>query len=112
MGHHRARVAHRGREYHLGYFDTPFESKLAKAVATKLLRHLERIKPHPQPPSLEIITKLSNMGAFDSDPEIMLHAARALFFRYKMVKGMKHVKGYGDLDEVLEAGVDAAAFRF
>mgnify|MGYP001178468915 CR=1 FL=1 len=105
MGHHRARVAHRGREYHLGYFDTQFEVKLSKLVALKLLRHLERIKPHPQPPSLEVITKLANMGAFDGDPEIMLHAARALFFRSRMVKGMKHTRGYGVLDEVIEPGV-------
>jgi hypothetical protein len=106
MGHHRARVAHRGREYHLGYYNTQFEVCLAKLVATKLLRHLERTKPEARPPSLEVVAKLANMGAFDGDPEIMRHAALTLHFRYKMVKGMKHrPRGYGVLDEVVEAGV-------
>tara|TARA_Y100001949_G_C15703195_1_gene207598 strand:+ start:27 stop:392 length:366 start_codon:yes stop_codon:yes gene_type:complete len=98
MGHHRARANHRGREYHLGYYDTQFEVALAKRVAMKLLRHLERTKPVARPPSLEIIGKLVNMGAFDGDPEIMRHAALALHFRYTMVKGMKHAQSFGVLD--------------
>ncbi len=113
MGHHRARINHRGRAYHLGYYDTQFEVILAKRVATKLLRHLERTKPAARPPSLEIIAKLANMGAFDGDPEIMRHAALALHFRYTMVKGMKHSdRGWGDLDIEVDPDIeDLSDFR-
>ena len=113
MGHHRARINHRGRAYHLGYYDTQFEVILAKRVATKLLRHLERTKPAARPPSLEIIAKLANMGAFDCDPEILRHAALALHFRYTMVKGMKHSdRGWGDLDIEVDPDIeDLSDFR-
>ena len=98
MDHHRARGQHRGREYHLGYYDTQFEVDCAKVVALKLLRHLEQTKPAARPPSLEVIFKLTNMGAFDGDPVAMRRAALTLHSRHKMVQGMKSTRGYGDLD--------------
>jgi|TARA_Y100001949_G_scaffold166403_1_gene163040 hypothetical protein len=93
MGHHRARIEHRGRAYHLGYYDTKFEVSLAKRVAAKLLRHLERTKPEARPPALEVIARLANMGTFDGDVEVMRLAALTLASRYNMVTGMKHRPG-------------------
>lgn len=98
MGNHRARVQYRGREYHLGYYDTQFEVDCAKVVALKLLRHLEQTKPAARPPSLETVSKLTTMGAFDGDPAAMRDAALTLHFRHKMMQGMRRTRGYGDLD--------------
>ena len=99
MGNHRARVQHRGREYHLGYYDTQFEVDCAKVVALKLLRHLEQTKPAARPPSLEVIFKLTNMGAFDGDPVAMRDAALTLHFRHKMMQGRKRTRGNVDVKD-------------
>ena len=107
MSKQRARITYRGREHHLGYFDTQFEADCAKAVALKLLLRLERTKPAARPPSLDIVSKLVTMGTFDGDPETMRQAALALHFRYTMVKGMKHnTRGWGDNDMEVDPDIE------
>ena len=110
MGHHRARVKHRGRSYHLGYYTTMGKVEQAKDVALRLLRHLERTKPEARPPSMEVIAKLTNMGAFDGDPEIMRLAALALSGRYNMVLKCRPKHGWGEYEYEVPEGIHDITF--
>jgi hypothetical protein len=93
----RARVERRGKEYHLGRFQTKKEVDAAKEAATRVLDRIDAdqpapVKPRPPTiPSLKVITQLVEMGVYDRNDEGILALIKKLMKRHDMVSdGVQH----------------------
>jgi hypothetical protein len=102
MSKHRSRIAFRGQEYHLGYFDTPEEARLVKDAVSQFLKSRA-----PGPPSLHSVCRLVNMGIYDGDITSLRMGSFTLAKRAKMVTDMARAKGspYGSITADSEAGI-------
>jgi len=93
MSKHRSRLTFHGREYHLGYFDTPEEARLVKDAVSQFLR-----SKAPGPPSLHFVCRAVNMGVYDGDIASLHLGSITLANRAKMVasstKSMGSPYGY------------------
>lgn len=99
---HRSRLTFRGREYHLGYFDTPEEARLVKDAVSQFLKSRA-----PGPPSLHFVCRAVNMGVYDRDITSLHLGSITLAKRAKMVASRTKSIGspYGYITAESEAQV-------
>ena len=99
---HRSRLTFRGREYHLGYYDTPEEALLVKDAVAQFLKSRA-----PGPPSLHFVCRAVNMGVYDRDITALHLGSLTLAKRAKMVASRTKSTGspYGYITAESEAQV-------
>ena len=96
---HRSRVTFRGREHHIGYYDTPEEARLAKEAVAQFLTKIASTRSTPTPPNLHDVCRLVNMGVYDGDATSLHMASLTLAKRVKMLAGLTRRTGspYGTI---------------